>query len=430
MRCGFRPKEENVPLRARAAGGSWALVLCACAAGAMEMTEKPQYFFGNVTPGRSYNQDRPESITDEIFTESVRRVGKAPGSARCFGLSFIISYLDGPPASQEATLERILALSAKHDVPVLIVLDGQNWWGYRSDLWNWWDKELAGFNPANASNVEWTDWGPEHAIKIAWRNWGSQIRVLPPPNLASPPYREACGVELTRLARVIRRWSAGLPEDKRYLFPGVKIGWEASVGINAYYYPGGNAILEQRPKDASRDPKGGLAMDKDFAGGLVPLGYAALTAMGWKHPGRVTLADQERVTADYLAFLSGICRGAGLRRDEIFTHCGGQYAPWEKHYSFAVAINGDSLPGWSLYGVLPEAAGDLGRALEQAGLETWCAAEWWPSADTAGKWEEAINRTLEFKRCRFISAYNWEPLRESPAALEGLRRALGRDTPR
>lgn len=383
-----------------------------------------QYIFLNRAPGRDYNQNRPETVTDAVFTGPLEKVGARGAATRRLGLSFILSYLDGPPDALEATLRRLLALSQKHDVPILIVLDGQNWWGYRADLWNWWDAKRPGYNPQNAWNVEWTGWGPEHAVKIAWRNWGRQIRVLPPPNLAAPRFRAASRIELSRLARIIKQWANRLPVEKRYLFPGVKVGWEASIGINAYHYPGGNALLEQFPDDDSRDPQTGLNMSADFAGGLPPLGYAALKTRGWKRSGAITLADHERITADYLAFLSRVCREAGLRREEIWTHAGGQYAPWEKHYSHAVAINRDSLPGWSLYGHLPQEAGDLGESLSRAGLQMWAAAEWLPNARSAEQWTSAYNRTLSFRKCRFVSVYNWESIREKPEAIEGLRRAL------
>jgi hypothetical protein len=150
-----------------------------------------------------------------------------------------------------------------------------------------------------------------------------------------------------------------LPGERRYLYPGIKVGWEASLGINAYYYPDGNHYWETSPNDPGKDPTNGLDMRKDFAGGLVPLGYAALTSKGWKHKGPLTLADQERITEDYLDFLCDVCRRAGLPRTDLFTHSGGQFAPWELHYSHKVAINKNAIPGWSLYGHGPEKAGDL-----------------------------------------------------------------------
>jgi hypothetical protein len=62
----------------------------------------------------------------------------------------------------------------------------------------------------NRENVEWTGWSPDDAIKIAWRNWGRQIRILPPPKLASPRYTAACRAEVRRLVPVVRDWHAGL----------------------------------------------------------------------------------------------------------------------------------------------------------------------------------------------------------------------------
>ncbi|HEY3281822.1 MAG TPA: hypothetical protein VGN26_06065 [Armatimonadota bacterium] len=386
----------------------------------------PQYLFLNRVPGLAYNQNRPESFTDALFEEPLRALGTTGTEGLRLGLSFIFSYLDGPPEAMEASLSRVLALAEKHQVPVLIVLDGQNWWAYRSDLWNWWDPTQPGYDPKNARNVEWSGWGPEHALKVAWRNWGSQIRVLPPPNLASRRYRDACRKELTSLLAVLRRWRDELPPEKRWLFPGVKIGWEASLGVNAYYYPKGNSYLEQYPKDDSHDPRTGLRMEADFAGGLVPIGHAGLTTKGWKRSGEVTLADQERVTADYLTWLSRLCHDAGFPREQVFTHCGAQFAPWKLHYSYAVGINRYATPGWSFYGVDPAGAGDLGESMDRAHRQEWCAAEWLPSASTSQEWQAAIRQTLGFRSCRFLSLYNWEGVRGNADAVAGIRGSLGR----
>ena len=394
----------------------------------MPANPPPQYIFLNRAPGPDWDQNRPNSITDALFTQTLQVVGTR-GNGRRLGLSFILSYLNGPPMTLERTLRRLLALSEEHDVPILIVLDGENYWDGRPDLWNWWDPAQPGYDPGNRLNVEWTGWGPQNAVKVCWRNWGRQFRVRPAPNLASRRFRQASRQSLTGLIAILKQWRDRLPPEKSGLFPGVKIGWEASVGINSYYYPGGNAYLENSPNDPSYDPQAGLDMDKDFAGGLTPLGYAALTSKGWQHPGPVTLADQERITSGYLAFLARVCRQAGLPRGQVWTHAGGQYAPWALHYSHRVAINPDSRPGWSLYGHAPAEAGDLGDSLTQAGLEDWCAAEWLPGAVTAAQWTDAYEKTLSFRHCHFLSLYNWEGIRSKPEAIEGLRRALIRKPP-
>ena len=81
-------------------------------------------------------------------------------------------------------------------------------------------------------------------MKTAWRNWGKQIRVLPPPNLMSPLYRQACHDEMRVLVPLILDWWMKLPDEKKSLLIGIKIGWESSIGVNAYYYPNGNDLLD------------------------------------------------------------------------------------------------------------------------------------------------------------------------------------------
>lgn len=392
--------------------------------------QSPQYVFLNRAPGASWNQNRPDTVTDDLFAEPVKAVGAPAGSHRRLGLSFIFSYLNA--ASEHAldqTLRRVLAQSVRFDTPVLIVLDGANWWDARPDLWNWWDPARPGYDPANAANVEWTGWGPRHAVKIAWRNWGRQIRVAPPPNLYAPRFRAACRPHLLRLARIIKNWAADLPAGQKHLYPGIKVGWEASIGINAYHYPGGNRYLEQWPRDSSHDPRHGLGMAKGFAGGLAPLGYAALAAEGKKRNGPITLVDHERLVRDYLRFLAAVCRQARLTAGEIFLHAGGQYAPWHLHYSHRVALVPGATPGWSLYNLSPAQAGDLAAVMRQASQQDWCAAEWLIFAKTADGWANALEETLAFRRCRFVSVYNWETIRANPAALAGLCRALLTQTP-
>ena len=140
-------------------------------------------------------------------------------------------------------------------------------------------------------------------------------------------------------------------------------------------------IWEQYPDDPSHDPQTGLDMSKDFAGGLAPLGYAALTSKGWQHPGPVTLADQERITADYLAFLARVCRQAGLPREQIWTHAGGQYAPWPLHYSHRSPSTPTRGPAGACTAMPPPRPGTWGRHLRRRSSEDWCAAEWLPTRE-------------------------------------------------
>ena len=278
---------------------------------------RPQYLFLNCAPGTRWHQNNPSSVNDALFREPIDALQTTGKSDIRLGLSFILSYHEGALPVLEDTLTRLLALSERYPLPVLITLDGENWWGNRPDLWNWWKAKRPGYDPANQENVEWTGWNPDTAVKICWRNWGRQIRVLPQPNLAATRFPEASREPLRRLAGVIKGWASRLPKEKRFLYPGIKVGWEASVGINAYHYPNGNGFLDADP---ARDPITGLDMKRDFAGGLAPLGYAALSQQisRQSRTDAITLADHEKITADYLAFLAGVCRHeAGLppRRD-------------------------------------------------------------------------------------------------------------------
>ncbi len=386
--------------------------------------DTPQYIFLNRAPGRAWNQSRPESITDALFTQPLAITGTNGLPSLRMGLSFIFSVLDGGPATLSETLHRLLSHGERHDVPLLIVLDGQNWWGARPDLWNWFDSTKPGFDPANIHNVEWTGPTPDTAVKICWRNWGRQIRVVPPPNLYAPRYRKALESTFAPLVNQLFIWARNLPKEKRHLFPGVKIGWEASIGINAYHYTNGN---QRWSLPESGDPQTGLQMKQDFAGGVAPLGYAARYYARPGQRGPIMLSDHEYLVQGYLAWLATMTRRVGFARHEIFTHGGGQYAPYPLHYTHKTAVNSDSVPGWSLYGVAPEKAGDLPEAIKAANTNgAWCAAEWLPNAQTASEWAQAYRSTLAFQNCRSVSVYNYETIQNKPDALTGLREVLTR----
>src|SRR3546814_2029018 len=92
-------------------------------------------------------------------------------------------------------------MSEDHSIPIVLEMEGINYWQARPDLWNWGMADKPGYDPENRKNVEWSSWSPEDAVKVGWRNWGSQHRVLPMPNLSSPEYLEACYTELNHLIR-------------------------------------------------------------------------------------------------------------------------------------------------------------------------------------------------------------------------------------
>ena len=147
-------------------------------------------------------------------------------------------------------------------------------------------------------------------MKIAWRNWGQQIRILPPPNLASPRYLAACREEIRRLVPVVLEWHARLPQDKKHLLVGIKLGHETSIGVNAYHYPAGNDLLAQ---PSSADPVRNLNTEDVLARGMAQIGYAALTASGIRTHGEPTESDLRDVAQRYLQALCQAAAQAGAR---------------------------------------------------------------------------------------------------------------------
>lgn len=387
--------------------------------------ELPQYIFFNKSPTARapetrWSQAAPKSFSPASCREVVDTIGTRGNDRLRIGVSFPFSILEDDIRTLAKSIEGLLAASVTADVPVLITLDGQNWWQSRPDLWNWWDPDLPGFDPRNRLNVEWTGWGPRHAVKIGWRNWGKQIRVRPAPNIASPRVLAEHWKAYDVLVPLIAKWYRSLPADRKYLFGGLKVGWEASINVNAYYYQDGNRIFEQSPKDASKDPTG-HDPKHGWTFGTGPLGYAAVLTARIKRSGELVKEDLERVVHRYLEQLSREAHRRGIPRHLVFTHQGGTYAPWDKHLSFKPAVNAYAIPGWSFYSHDPAECGSLKADLEAADRRQWAASEWWRGAPDEAGWRERFEATLKFKRCRLVCVYNWEPFKKTPAASAAVR---------
>ena len=189
-------------------------------------TPATQYILFNRAPGQGMYQGNPESLGRVQFDEVLTRFPNRHPARIQTGLSYVFSPFRTPPETTVRALRVFLDTAVETKTPVLVQMDTEHWWEARPDLWNWWDPARPGLDPANRENVEWTGWSPDDAIKIAWRNWGRQIRVLPPPNLASPRYTAACREETRRLVAVVLAWHAQLPADKKHLLVGIKLGHE------------------------------------------------------------------------------------------------------------------------------------------------------------------------------------------------------------
>ncbi len=337
------------------------------------------------------------------------------------GVGFIISYLSENPVKIKQRLETYLSLSAKYNLPVLVQLDGEQWWQNRPDLWNWWDKNKPGYNPENKRNVEWTAWTPDSAVKIGWRNWGRQLRVLPMPNLMSHSYREACSIEMGKLMPIIIGWWKALPKEKKYLLAGVKIGWESAIGVNNWYYPNGNSYLDKPEKD---DPTYGLSTDKIPDRGVISIGYAAVKTAKIASSGELTGEMQTEVVRMHLEYFCKLASKLGVPRERLFTHCGG----WSQGETLhSAAVNKYSCPGWSFYKYGTDPSKDITamKALELSNAPYWGAVEWlYQGENTKELWKSAITNTISSDRIRYMCIYNWGGIKNNLNAISAINEIL------
>jgi hypothetical protein len=357
----------------------------------------------------------------DAFAQIHREFNRPPAGQIRLGVAGIFSYLHHPRSNVVADLREFLRLARETDTPVVVQLDGEQWWGNRPDLWNWWGTNQPGFSPANRTTVEWTNWSSDSAIKIAWRNWGRQLRVLPPPNLMSLRYREACHEEMRALIPIVLDWWQALPVSQKELLIGIKVGWESSIGVNAWYYPGGNERLDQ---PAATDPTSGLKADQPPARGVAQIGYAAVKTAGIRTEGEITEADLAEVVRRHLEDLCREAARLGVLREKLFTHVAG-WKDGEKLY--ATAVNSFSCPGWSFYQHATDPRGDRGvqEALKISDAPYWAAVEWLyqgPGERTA--WQRALTATLADAHCRYLCIYNWSGIRDNRAALEAIRQLI------
>lgn len=400
----------------------------------MPVRDNIKYILLNRAPGQGMSQEHPESINDETFGEVAGAFSDNAESNVKVGVCFMLSPFRTKPEVTVQTLKNLLNTAGKISVPVMIHLDLEQWWGARPDLWNWWNAEHEGYDAANKENVEWTGWSSDHAIKIAWRNWGSQIRVLPPPNYASPKYLKACEEEIQRLIPIVARWYKALPENKKYLFAGVKVGHESSIGVNAFHYPNGNELLD---KDASGDPRTGIAGQDVLARGVQQIGYATLKTGEIRSDGDITEYDLYEATRRYLEFLSRETAECGIARDRLFTH-GAGWSDGEMLYD--AALNEYACPGWSFYAYAknPTEEPAVKRNLTKTDAPYWGAVEWMlmdnmnaQSQTQYGEasarkqlWKDALYNTLKDERARLVCIYNWESIRHNEAARSAIQECV------
>lgn len=332
------------------------------------------------------------------------------------------------PSIVANALASALSIAQTRSVPVFICLDVEQWLGGHPELWNWWDPNRPGYSSSNANNVEWYGWSNSSAIKISWRNWGGQSRVLPAPNLMSPEYRALSRTQFKRYIPTIMNWYNSLPVNKKYLFVGLKVGWESSIGTtNAVYHPNGNNYLETWPTDPSHDPVwsyNGLPPSFGFA----QIGYAALKSSGIKTSGLITEADLAEVIHMHLNDLTSLAASLGVPRTKMFTHV---QPGWETgDLEYKASYTNYSCPGFSCYGftdIRQQLSDRVGAAVTKSlanGAPAWGMVEAGPSNDYNFMYQLLHKGFAADTSCRLISFYNWKEVANWPNALRAIHDVL------
>lgn len=231
------------------------------------------------------------------------------------------------------------------------------------------------------------------------------VANISPPQVLSPTVLKAMQTELHAAAATIAAWYSSLPSSRRYLLASVKVGWEAGLQYNAYYYEDGNSRVGQ---NASLDPNFRMNFSKGVGGGLPVLGYAAASSPMAKRAGislkpnqtldRDTIAAITRV---YVDLLVNITIEAGVPAELIVNHVGGQNPvpqsePMEPVIPYSAGFSSSGVPGYSWYWGPPGPS--FLSAMAATNRSRWAAAEWNLRGSTQEAWYSGFTRTLNVCR--------------------------------
>jgi hypothetical protein len=363
---------------------------------------------------------------DTAIYQIAHEYGGYQGGKIAVAAGLNLSYLSQKENEVKARVEYVLTASEKLNIPILMELEGINYWQAYPELWNWWDFSSAGYNPDNRKNVEWFSWSPDSATKIGWRNWGRQFRLLPMPNLSSPAYRHVAFGVLKNILDIISRWWQKLPDNRKYLLVGIQLGTEISIGINNWYYDHGNDLLNKPEAD---DPSSGLNVQDIPSRGVRTIGYAAVSTAGIAHSGILTEAHITKAVQLYVQRICKITRHAGFPRSMIFTHAGG----WKQGESiYTVADNSYCCPCWSFYGAYAERPYEEHSAMNivnHSNAPYFSMGEWLIfGTRTCADWQKAMQSSLSVPRLRYFQIRHWGGVRNNVEALQAVHQIIASDS--
>jgi hypothetical protein len=295
------------------------------------------------------------------------------------------------------SMKRHLAEAEQYDVPIMIFLSVLPFNNVRPDLYNWWDASAAGYNADNVNHVEWYGWDASTAVKIGWLNWGQQLRLPPMPNIMSAKFQQAESEAITTLMTIVKEWYDKLPENKKYLFAGIRSTDEMAIGVNNWYYPNGNSYVGQ---STTNDPKTGIDPYNLPSRGVQTIGYNAVKTAGIKSSGTITIEDINEVCRRHGEFLSKIYYDLGFPRDKIFT------SSFAKSLGEAkTCVNDYSCPSWSFYHSEATNPSSFTEAMEVIKTSTapgWSMAEWGIGGSSATDYYNGLKTSLALSGNRLI----------------------------
>lgn len=371
-----RPTAMNTLARALLIGLVAGVVSCGGGGGGETLPpDEPLYLVFMLEPIATERPGEPPATPKEAFTRYVdllsRRLGVHATEHRQLGFGILLSPWLQTPQEIGLWIDDAFDVARERSIAVHFAIESHYNWEGRPDLWNYFDPAGPGYDPANADNVEWSDWG-RHPYPARFIDWGTPQRLAPHMCYASPRIR----AEVARLAkdvigariaaRVAELRAAGLGR----LFSGITVTSEPS--------------LDDYSSVGAIDPA--LAAFIDAQGATrSQLGYCALTNAGFSSGAppvdlRASLADANR---GWVALWASGLRAGGIDRERLFTHiAAGASLPGSAGVNFtnaplSVAFVADARPGFTTYaqGDLAQGFAPLYAELEQRRAGPWAGVE-------------------------------------------------------
>lgn len=341
----------------------------------------------------------PFLATDNKVLEITQTIGTKGILNRKLAFSSDIMYLDWSDELIKQRLKELLDISWKQDVPVIIHLNGSQWWESRSDLWNWFDPAKEGFDPSNRDNVEWINWNTP--LDHWQRNWGKEMKIAPPPCLTSP---RLISEKKRKIQKVI------VPEIMRW--------------YNKMKFLGREDLLA------------GVDLDTELSIES-PLGYCALASLGYTSENIGEKYDEilNQVVKNHMEIIARSTHEAGMPKDKIYSHGWSEQGDGAKnalHAPISTVFNSYSRPAWSVYRYAEDPLAILKSSLQSHDSSAWAITEYYYKGNKNilsdvkkienNYWYTALKRVISSPGLKIVDIYNWE--KESNQSVQSNQEAI------